>query len=87
MQAGTKKGVRLITENEEFKELKDNIQFIFLPPYSPDLNPIERVWRITRHDKTHNKYFSSLKILVNTLHSFFNSMSAPNLKLKSLCAI
>jgi transposase len=82
-----KKGVRLITEIEELKEIKDCIQFIFLPPYSPDLNPIERVWRITRHDKTHNKYFKSLNILIETLHTFFDSMSVPNLKLKSLCTI
>ncbi len=23
----------------------DNVRFIFLPPYSPELNPIERLWR------------------------------------------
>lgn len=24
----------------------------FLPPYSPDLNPIERVWKLTRHPQS-----------------------------------
>ncbi len=23
----------------------DNVRFVFLPPYSPELNPIERLWR------------------------------------------
>ncbi|HOB44150.1 MAG TPA: transposase, partial [Bacillota bacterium] len=31
-----------------------------LPPYSPELNPIERVWRITRRQVTHNRYFASV---------------------------
>jgi transposase len=78
-----KKGVRLIAENDE---LKNKLQFLFLPPYSPDLNPIERVWRITRHDKTHNKYFGSLKILMDTLLVFFESLALPNFKLRNLCA-
>jgi transposase len=26
----------------------------FLPPYSPDLNPVERVWKLTRRLCTHN---------------------------------
>ncbi|MBQ6121406.1 MAG: transposase, partial [Clostridia bacterium] len=38
-----------------------------LPPYSPDLNPIEQVWRITRREKTHNRYWKNLDSLVATL--------------------
>ena len=29
----------------------------FLPPYSPELNPIERVWKLARRRATHNRYF------------------------------
>ena len=36
------------------------------PWHSPDLNSIEQVWRITRREKTHNRYFSSLEKLTNT---------------------
>ncbi len=32
----------------------------FLPPYSPDLNPIERVWKLARKLCTHNQYFPLL---------------------------
>ena len=32
----------------------------FLPPYSPDLNPIERVWKLTRRLCLHNVYFPKL---------------------------
>ncbi len=35
-----------------------------MPPYSPELNSIERVWKLTRRLCTHNQYFSLLSDLV-----------------------
>ncbi len=35
-------------------DIKEAATIISLPPYSPDLNPIEQVWRVTRREKTHN---------------------------------
>src|SRR2546429_3302235 len=32
----------------------------FLPPYSPELNPIERVWKLVRRRCLHNRYFAAL---------------------------
>src|SRR3990172_4893871 len=32
----------------------------FLPPYRPDLNPVERVWKLTRYQCTHNRYFPEI---------------------------
>jgi len=29
-----------------------------LRPYSPELNPTERLWRYTRKNGTHNRYFA-----------------------------
>ena len=65
----------------------ENFDVIFLPPYSPDLNPIERVWRLTRRKCTHNKYFQMLDALIDVLDSFFAELSVLNKILKSLCAI
>jgi transposase len=59
---------------------------VFLPPYSPELNPIERVWRITRRKVTHNRYFETLIDLEYTLSSFFAKWNRPNSTLKLLCA-
>src|SRR5215467_9237640 len=33
----------------------------FLPPYSSELNPIERVWKLTRRLCLHNRYFGFLE--------------------------
>jgi transposase len=32
-----------------------------LPKYSPDYNPIERLWKNTKKDATHCKYFSTFE--------------------------
>jgi len=58
---------------------------IFLPPYSPELNPIERVWRITRRRVTHNRYFESIEQLKMSLTSHFVKWEQPNNSLKVLC--
>jgi len=68
-------------------EYPKSLEFLYLPPYSPDLNPIERVWRITRRKCTHNKYFQMLETLADVLGSFFAKLAVPNKTLSSLCAI
>ncbi|MBI4525023.1 MAG: transposase [Deltaproteobacteria bacterium] len=33
----------------------------FLPLYSPDLNPVERLWKLTCRLARHNRYFPTLQ--------------------------
>lgn len=40
--------------------LPDNIALMHLPPYSPELNPVELLWRETRRKHFHNRIFTSL---------------------------
>lgn len=67
------------------KKNKDDIEIIFLPPYSPDLNPQEMVWRDLRASKTHNKFFDTLINLEETLCKYLKKFSVPNEKLRILC--
>ena len=53
-------------------DCQDRFTLDYLPPYSPDLNPIERVWKLTRRLCLHNQYFPSLKEVVATVESKFN---------------
>ncbi|BDZ71671.1 transposase [Methanobacterium petrolearium] len=46
-----------------------NINLIFLPPYSPDLNPIEDVWRKIKGTASIN-YFKDSKELKNALKKY-----------------
>ncbi len=60
---------------------------VFLPPYSPELNPIERVWKLTRRLAVHNRYFPSLESVSGAIEFVFNNWVSGNKTLKKLCAI
>lgn len=38
----------------------DNVSFVLLPPYSPELNPAEQIWNMLRRDYFANRVFDSL---------------------------
>lgn len=59
----------------------------FLPPYSPDLNPIERVWKLTRRRCTHNRYFPTLDDVITAVDGEFDLWTRGNDTLRRLCAI
>lgn len=48
-------------------QLPDNLLLMHLPPYSPELNPVELLWREIRRKHFHNKIFNSLDEVENTL--------------------
>lgn len=81
-----KKTIRLVeTEKQpEYADIRESVTFIKLPPYSPDLNPIEQVWRVTRRENTHNVFFATLSMLEETVDSAFASWAQPNDQLRSL---
>ena len=58
----------------------------FLPPYSPELNPIERVWKLTRRLCLHNTYFSELDYVCEAVEQQFDRWSGGSNTLKKLCA-
>ena len=82
-----KKTIRLVEQEAlpEYEDIRNSVVFVKLPPYSPDLNPIEQVWRITRRENTHNVFFSSLSLLEETVDSAFGAWAVPNDQLRSLC--
>jgi transposase len=50
----------------------------FLPPYSPELNPIERVWKLTRRRCLHNRYFENLKDIISAVEAEFANWTTRN---------
>ena len=83
-----KKAIRLIEDvnNLEYADIREKIVFVKLPPYSPDLNPIEQVWRITRKERTHNVFFKGKEDLKRTVDAAFAQWAMPNSQLRSLCS-
>ena len=45
---------------------------LYLPTYTPWLNPIEMFWRHFRREVTHCEIFETLKALIEASYSFFN---------------
>lgn len=45
---------------------------LYLPTYSPWLNPIEMLWRHFRREVTHCELFENVKALINATYEFFN---------------
>jgi len=94
--AKTEKKILLVLDNARFhhakvnKEyllsIKDRLELVYLPPYSPDLNPIESFWKKTRRHVTHNRYFESLEEEQACLMKFFKKFKNPNEILIALSA-
>lgn len=59
----------------------------FLPPYSPELNPAERVWKLARRKRLHNCYFPTLDAVIAAVEEQFNLWTSPNDTLRRLCVI
>ena len=50
-----------------FQEHRQRITVRQLPSYSPDYNPIEYLWRNTKKEATHNKYFAEFEQLTTVV--------------------
>jgi transposase len=61
----------------------ENIQLKFLSPYSPELNPIEKLWWWLRKERTHNKVFKTIDAMMDSLEIEFRNLT-PDI-LSSLC--
>jgi len=45
---------------------------LYLPTYSPWLNPIEMLWRHFRREVTHCELFETVKVLIEASYDFFH---------------
>ncbi len=60
------------------KAIKLNIKLHFLPPYSPNLNPIERLWKVMNEQVRNNRFFKSSKHFKEAINLFFDDI-LPNI--------
>lgn len=64
----------------------ENISFVFLPPYSPELNPVEKLWQWLRKEVTHNVVFPTITALMDALVKEFRTLTPQNLKQLCHCS-
>ena len=93
----TGRRVVVITDNANYhhallhkqwrEEHVTNFALDYLPPYSPELNPIELVWKLTRRRCLHNRFFSQLEDVIAAVEAEFDQWTKRNEILRRLCAI
>jgi transposase len=60
------------SENTRLVAAALNIELVFLPPYSPNLNLIERLWKFFRKKVMNNKYYEKFSDFKFAVDIFFN---------------
>lgn len=60
------------------------VKLIFLPPYSPNLNIIERLWRFYHQKITNNHYFETFQEFKKTTMIFFTNLTDYKTELNTL---
>lgn len=61
-----------------------NIDLIYLPPYSPNLNLIERLWRYFKKKIMKNKYYENYDRFEEAVDQFFQSFDSRLIDMESL---
>ena len=54
--------------------IPSNIEIIYLPPYSPELNPVERLWLYIKKAVLYNKIYDTLTDLENVVAAFIANL-------------
>ena len=55
--------------------LPENIQMIFLPPATPEMNPIEQIWKEIHKRGFRNEVFHTLNMVIDRLCEVMSSLS------------
>lgn len=63
-----------------------NITPVFLPPYSPELNPIERLWLYLKESHLTHRVFPGIAEIIDACCHAWNGLLAETGRIKSLCA-
>ena len=53
---------------------KTKIKLHYMPPYSPNLNPIERLWKIMHEQVTYNRYYKKFADFTEAILNFFRNI-------------
>lgn len=71
---------------EWLQDKQQRIELHYLPPYSPEFNAAEYVWKETRRKTTHNRFFKTLSEFKERLFRRFNRFQGNPASLRSVLA-
>jgi len=64
----------------------ENLSLVFLPPYSPELNPIERLWLHLRDNRLSHRVFRTTEEIVDRCCAAWNWLLGETGRIRSLCS-
>ena len=73
------------TVDKKAKEL--GIELIYLPPYSPNLNLIERLWKFLKKKLKKNRFYDTFEKFIKAIYEFFKNIDQYQEELKSLLTL
>ena len=65
-------------------EVPHNSSLIKLPPYSPELNPVENIWQYLRQNQLSNRVFESYDAIVEACCHAWNALTAEKGRIQSI---
>jgi len=60
------------------EKYKHKIELVYLPAYSPDLNPIERIWWYMRKKISHNRYLETMDVRISKFNELMMEFKTEN---------
>jgi len=60
------------------EKYKHQLELVYLPAYSPDLNPIERIWWYMRKKINHNRYLETMNDRIDKFNELMNQFENEN---------
>lgn len=55
-------------------KIPENIEIVYLPPYSPELNPVEKLWQYIKSHTIKNKVYETIQDLETTICEFIKNL-------------
>ena len=68
-------------------EKNDAVTLLYLPPYSPELNPVEQLWHYLRDHYWSNRYFADYEALEEAAIAAWRKTCNMADKMKSICGV
>ena len=70
------------------EEHKERLELLFLPPYSPNLNPIEGLWKWLKTSVVYNVFYDSVQDIRKNVQAFITEINqTPKTVIDRLCVI
>lgn len=71
--------------DERALAVPDNVTLVPLPPYSPELNPVERLWLYLRERFLSLRVFDDTDAIIDACCDAWNALTAEPGRIKTLC--